>query len=415
MQNPIKKLKTHTDNANKKSPESPLRPMESIPGGYFSALSEGYRKAAQIFCIVLVLFFLLTLLFNSKLLTYTNFNYLLRDLDAAADLASDNYNSISYTNDELRVTANYRGGIITASTTDMTIYTATGKKSLYLNESFVAPSVAVSKKYALVYDLGGNHFSVYNSFAKVFEKNFDYAISSACASDSGWFSVVSKDESHTAVVYVYDKNFNLRSTYSFGSRYVFHSAINARGDRIAVVTVESDGDRYRTVLAMWEPGKEEKRYEIAVGEALPCGIGFMENGALSVLCTDGISYYDENSGKCLNTYSFEGKKPGRFSMTKSGCALAIPENHAGIVDNLIFVFDKNGKMIYNTIVPGGMLDMAFSGNSLYINQSTSIKKINIKNGAQTVQKISESGTKLIVYNDGNLLLCCQTKAKYIKM
>ena len=97
---------------------------------YFSSLADKYSKASHILYIALAVCLVFTLLFNSKLLTYNNFNYLFRDLGSAAEIAEENYNSISYTNDELRVTKSFRGGIITASTTDIAIYTATGKKPL---------------------------------------------------------------------------------------------------------------------------------------------------------------------------------------------------------------------------------------------------------------------------------------------
>ena len=88
---------------------------------YFEALADKYSKAAHILYIALAVCFVFTLLFNSKLLTYNNFNYLIRDLNTAVDIASENHNSIPYSNDELRVTKKFRGGIVTASTTDMAI------------------------------------------------------------------------------------------------------------------------------------------------------------------------------------------------------------------------------------------------------------------------------------------------------
>ena len=104
-----------------------------VNNNYFSSLAEKYSKASHILYIALAVCFILTLIFNSRILTYNNFSYLFKDFNTAAEIASSNYNSISYSNDKFRTTKNFRGGIITASTTDMAIYNATGKKSLMMH------------------------------------------------------------------------------------------------------------------------------------------------------------------------------------------------------------------------------------------------------------------------------------------
>ena len=200
-----------------------------VKKNYFSSLADKYSKASHILYIALLVCFILTLIFNSKILTYNNFNYLFKDINAAAEIASNNYNSISYTNDELRTTKSFRGGIITASTSDMAIYNATGKKTLHINESFTAPEIAVSQKYAVIYDQGGNKYSVYNSFSRVYNAKTSHSISSVTVADNGWYAVVSKDNEHTSAVYLYDDDFNLRNSYLFATKYVFSVSINTKG------------------------------------------------------------------------------------------------------------------------------------------------------------------------------------------
>ena len=188
------------------------------------------------------------MLFNAKLFTYDNFNYLLKDIDTAFDVAKKNYNSISYTNDDLRVTKSFRGGIITASTTEMAIYAATGKKTLHINENFVSPEIASAQKYAIVYDLGGNNYSVYNSFTRVYHSKTEYSISSVTVADNGWYAITTKDNEHTSVVNLYNEDFKLKNTFYFATKYVFSVSINSKGNRIAIVTVGADerGDKFET-------------------------------------------------------------------------------------------------------------------------------------------------------------------------
>ena len=381
---------------------------------YFSNVSNGYFKASKVFLLMTAAFFLITLLFNSKVLTYNNFNYLMRDINSAASLASGNYSSISYKNDEVRITKNFRGGIITVSSTDMAIYNATGRRTFFANENMVSPNIAVSKKYAVVYELGGNKYRVYNSFAKISEGSFKYPISGAAVSDSGWFSVMSRDNEHNSVVYLYDDDCQLRNTYSFATKYVFSVAINKNGNRIAIILTEADGEKFSTSVMICEPGKKDKRAEVKVSEGLPYGCTFTEDNDIQLICSDGVFLLDPNGGTEKNSYDLEDSNISRVSMTEKGCALSVTSG-VGITNNEVFVFDKKGNMIYNTIVESSMIDMEYDNGYVFINQSSSIMKINIKKDDKKTYKIIDDGKEIIIYDSGNILLCCPTKAMYIKV
>lgn len=405
-------IKKHQDN-NIKSDKSTDKKEEK---NYFSSLADKYSKASHILYIALAVCFVITLLFNSKLLTYNNFNYLIRDLNTAAEVASENYNSIPYTNNEQRITKKFRGGIITACTTDMAIYTATGKKTLHLNESFVSPQIAASQKYSIIYDLGGNKFSVYSSFARVHTEKMPFPISFATVGDNGWFAIVSKDNAHTSVVYLYDDDFNLKSTYSYASKYVFSVSINTRGNRIGIVTTEADasGEEFYTVIELYEPKKKEVKATALIGGGLPCGSCFTDDDALQILCTDGLYVINENNGTLKNKFEFDSKNIYKSSLTEDGCAVVL-SNNQGTVKNTVLAFDKSGNVIYNNDVNNGIFDIEFFEDNIFINQSDSITKINIKNGKISTASVFEKGLDIIVYNSNNVLLCCQTKAKYIKL
>ena len=379
---------------------------------YFSSLSNKYKKASHIMYMLLAVTFVLTLLFNSKLLTYTNFNYLFRDINAAAEAASDNYNSISYTNDEMRVVKNFRGGIVTVSSSDVAIYTATGRRTMHLNENFVSPQVTTSKKYAIAYELGGKKYSVYNSFVKVGGETLKYPISYASVADNGWFAIVSRDAEHASVVYLYDDDMQLRNTYSFATANVFMVDINESGNRIAIFKTETDIDKFSTGVMVAEPGKDESIFDVKVSEGIIYGGGFSVSDGIQLVCTDGYYFIDSSNGKTITHKKFESAA-NRISVTSEGCAVAL-SNNSGEVKNSIFVFDKNGDLVYNTDISGGMLDMEYHKGYVFINQGNSIAKINVKSGDISNINIFENGSDIIVYDGSNILLCCQTKAKYIK-
>ena len=412
MSDNIKKRSTVNNKTSGNNSDAPLKEQKK----YFDTLSDKYLKASHILYIALAACLLLTLLFNAKLLTYNNFNYLIRDFNAAIDLASENYNSISYSNDELRVTKNFRGGIITASTNDMTIYTATGKKTLQLNETFISPQIATSQKYAIIYDLGGVNYSIYNSFARVHHNSSKFPISFITISENGWYAIVSKDSDHNSIVYLYDDDFSLRNTYYYAHKYVFSVSINDKASKIGIVTAESDpsGDKFSTFVDIYEPKQDRVSFSVKLGSALPCGSAFNDNEVIQIICTDGIYTVDENDGTIKNSYSIDPQCIGKISIGKFGCAV-LTSNKIQSTYSTVWVFDKNGKMIYNTDINNGIFDLELFENNVFINQNDSILKINVSNGKQTVTPVSDKGFDIIVYNSNNILLCCQTKAKYIKL
>ena len=406
-----KQNKTTNINTSKKS-----NVKEMNNKNYFASLADKYSIVSHILYIVLVACLVFTLLFNSKLLTYNNFNYLLRDLDSAAEIASQNYNSISYTNDELRVTKSFRGGIITASTSDIAIYTATGEKTLYANEIFVSPEIVSSQKYAIVYEHGGYNYNVYNSFANVHSSKSTHPISLISVSDNGSYAVVSKDNEHSSVVYLYDNDFQLMNTYLFASKYVFSVSINPEGNRIAIVTVEatSDGDKFQTAVMICEPGKKDDLATVKLSCGIPYGSAFSSSGALQVVCSDGLYVLNENNGELKNTFEITNARAHRVSIGKYGCAIAL-SNNIGTVNDTVIVFDKDGKMLYSIDVSNGILDLEYFKDYIFINQTDSLLKINIKNGKKDTISVLDKGNDIIVYNENNVLICCQTKAKYLNI
>ena len=377
---------------------------------YFLSLSRKYKKASHIIYILLAASFVLTLMFNSRLLTYTNFNYLFRDLNSAAEVAAENYNSISYSNDEMRVVKAYRGGIITASSTDMAIYNASGRKTLYLSESFVSPQIATSKKYAIVYDLGGNKYSVYNSFSRVGGEKLEYPISSVAVSDNGWFAIVSKDAQHASVVYLYDDDLQLRNTYYFANARVFCVDINDNGSKIAVFKTVTDMDKFSTSVMVCEPGKDKSSFDVQISQGMVYGAGFLENGKIQAVCTDGYYLIDGSDGKILKSYGFDGELASRVSLSDDGCAVVL----SGVAQSSLLVFDKKGELACSTAIESGMLDMEYYSGFVFVNRGDELLKINVKNGSSSSIKLNDKGNDIIVYDSKNILLCCQTKAKYIE-
>ena len=107
-------------------------------------------------------------------------------------------------------------------------------------------------------------------------------------------------------------------------------------------------------------------------------------------------------------------KINRVSLTAKGGAVSSSAKN-GIANNRILVFDKKGEMTFTTELEGGLVDMEYYDGYVFVNQSNSVVRMNVKDGKRTTVRTNDSGTDIIVYDSGNILLCYRTKATYIEM
>jgi flagellar basal body rod protein FlgG len=180
------------------------------------------------------------------------------------------------------------------------------------------------------------------------------------------------------VVYLYDDDMQLKSTYSFASATVFMVALNESGNRLAIFKTETAIDKFATGVMVTEPGKKTSLFDIRISTGIVCGGGFTKDGKLQLITTDGYYLIDSSNGKTLANTAFD-RAITRVSVTNEGCAVALT-NNSGEVKNSILAFDKNGKQIYDYDFSGGILDMEYHDGYVFINQGDSITKITLKGG-----------------------------------
>ena len=156
---------------------------------YYASVSAHYKVAQRILCLFLVFFLVISVLLNFKEITYDNFFYLLKDFTSAADAGNNYYETLSYESDSRQRFTLYRGGIASVSPSRISIFTATGRRTLNETSGFSSPFAISSDKYVLFYDTAGNTFSIYNSFARVYTEKLDYPVKCASLADDGSFAV----------------------------------------------------------------------------------------------------------------------------------------------------------------------------------------------------------------------------------
>ena len=263
---------------------------------YYASVSAFYKIAERLLWIVLAVFLTFSLATNYKEITYDNFFYLLRDFSAAADSNTSNYQILSYDSDDRQKFDLYRGGLVSASPSTVSIFTAGGRRTLRNNNDYYSPNVVCCDKYVLVYDTAASSFSMYNSFSKIHHEKLDGPITDACFNGEGAFALAVRQNDIKTVIYLYGDDIKLRGSIP-DKRFVFDMALNDSQSRFAALYYESgDGTGCTSVCIYDVKSSSSARMlkEISLEGEFPLACSFLDNEAVAVITNRSLRIYDKN-------------------------------------------------------------------------------------------------------------------------
>ena len=138
----------------------------SIP--YYENLAARLGFARVVLYMVLLVFVVVTVISNHRLITYENLYYLAKDIGAASQTAKAQADSLSYPiSSKGSDFGLYRGGLVISGVVVVTAMSASGRQTLSVNVAYADPCVRASDKFCLSFGRGEKSFSVYNAFVQV--------------------------------------------------------------------------------------------------------------------------------------------------------------------------------------------------------------------------------------------------------
>lgn len=325
------------NNLKKKISTIFIRPLND-PKGTYSCI---YTKASHIyhFIAVLIVFFasvfaIVALLFNLSNITYDNFYYFIKDFDTI--IATEEYSSfrVDYSYEDLRSYIGYKGGVATIGQSSLTIYSATGQKTGKFYHTYSSPEIKGGANYLIIYDQGGNDFSIYNSFARLYSEHLTYPISLIEMCDSGEFVVVTTNNEYRSVLYFYNSDFDCIGAYYY-NEYVTSVALSSEGKYMLVSIANTDTGTlstkmylyYTDRIELYENGKLEAQVIPTDSNSIiiDCCIG-VSGGVLSennycCLHLDSISVYDNSNN--MRNYEFHSSLCSDFEFDSDGIAVIL--------------------------------------------------------------------------------------------
>lgn len=387
--------------------------LDAPQNAYYEGVSEKLGILQVVLYLSLFAFVVLSFFRNTQLITYQNFYYFFKDLNASAEtVLADTSDTLSYPTASKQSFALYRGGLSVVSDTSVTIFTASGRQTVSRNVSFSNAVTVGSGKYLLVYELGGTKYALFNSYTQIFEGNTEYPISNAKVSDSGNYVLVTSSKTYTSVVSLYNDRFSLINRYNKNG-YVTDVAIDREGERLAVVSVHSRDGLFLSELMICDVGASTARHTVEIEDIAVFSCTFAADDRISLLHSGGLLFYGVN-GKVIRQHVFDGYTVTHATLTPYGNAVCLTEDE-NPQQQVLRVYDEDGRLLCEQATEERMLQLSISSDCLCWLSEKGVHAVWFRSEKNIFLECDTSEKYLISVGNGEALLCSGQKAEYLTL
>ena len=375
---------------------------------YFASVSAFYKVIERILWVLLVLFLIFSLLTNYKEITFNNFFYLLKDFSSAVDSDTYNYQILSYDSDKRQKFALFRGGIVSASPSSVSVFTTSGRRTLRNNNDYYSPNIVSCDKYFLVYDAKSSSFSVYNSFSKVYNKKFEdsMVITDAVFDDDGSFAVATLQDGIKMKIYLYRKNIKLGGEIP-QYNYVFDMSLNSIENRLATIAYDVGAGTGKTIVTVFDTANANNKPIVhSFADEFPISCAYLENGKLAVITSGSIRIFDENLIQDQKENFYEASISA-FNVSKNGAVAVVS---SGTV-RTVYAYNSKGSLVYNKNIGENIIKADIVGKYLFLQTASGVIRIDTAN--KTREFLSSSQGDMLVYSENTAIVCGEAKAEYL--
>ncbi len=375
---------------------------------YFASVSAFYKVIERILWVALILFLVFSLTTNYKEITFNNFFYLLKDFSSAVDSETSNYQVLSYDSDKRQKFALFRGGVVSASPSSVSVFTTSGRRSLRNNNEYYSPNIVASDKYFIVYDSASSSFSVFNSFSKVYNQKFEDPITDAAFADDGSFAVATRQADIKTIIHLYGKNIKERG-YISQSDYVFDMSLSSQEGRLATIAYDVGDGTGETIITFYDVGTSnsaKKLKEYSVKGEFPLSCAYIDGGKLAVVTSGSIRIFDRDMNQTKSESFYEAGITA-FNVSKNGAVAVVSSGSV----RTAYAFDASGDLVYNKQIGDNVIKADIVGEYLFLQTSSGVIRINTDD--KTRKFLPSSQGSMLVYGEDTAIVCGEARAEYL--
>lgn len=228
--------------------------------------------------------------------------------------------------------------------------------------SLTSPTAAMGQQNALIYESGGEDYLMYSRDGLLFSRSSDTPIRCGAVAKNGIYALVTAPSDYTSLLSIYSVTHSVLFTQSVSDPNVAFTALSASAERVALVTLTSDGGRICSALTVYDTVETEPMLVTQLSGQLVLDMKFDKLDRLVLLTDRGIIYYNE---KCELVSQYEyAENLEAFCLTFEGSAALLFDTGNVTTGKLLELIDGSG-LKYSIQVPYGVKAVTASGNNAF--------------------------------------------------
>lgn len=371
---------------------------------YYANVATGYKVSKFVLLAVLLCYLIVSMSIYRSYITYDNLMYLLRDFDTDAASAAAGFSDISYDDDgDMRFDI-YKDRLALVTNTSLTLYNTAGATELKSTGTGNSPALLTGDKYAMVYDVGGTSYYLYNTVARVLSKTTEGRIQSAALSDSGTYLLVTRARENRYLISIYDDSFR-ELTRIYKDKFVIDAALDRSGTKYAVVSFEVNSADFVCEVMSGKCSSDESN-SVSVAGYLPLSVNYFSNGSFAVVCDAGVLFFSSD-GQMTSEYKFSGKDLVFADFCGDRILVSVSENIVASRSRLILLA-PSGQVEKEIQVDGKISAAAVGNKNIFYVCSGELTSVS-PDGSSTTTDCPPDVRALVPYLD-DVVVCTGTSA-----
>jgi hypothetical protein len=376
---------------------------------YYLRVSRRYMVAGILLMVTLVLYIMGVMAFFGDYVTYDNLKYLSRDFSAVSFSGSAGFSSVVYNGRENVKFEYFRGGVAMVNGDTLTYYDPSGIPLIDEKINYSDPVIVSGNKYMLVYDLGGEEYSIYNQLTKIIGKEAEGRIVTCDIATDGASVIVTRSKETKYVVTLYNAAFN-KSMSIYKDNYVMDAAISPDGKRVVICSAVPSESDFSCEIDICAAGKSESVRVLTYEHTMPLDVYAAKDGFV-LLCDRGIYFYDYE-GKSIGSHTFDGMSLRYADINEKSAAIVGSTNALGNEARLL-VFNLSGEKICDRVI-GERVAAVYAGRdtktaAAYLKTSNNVLSVgpggeellfDAENAGEIVSAVPVSGGAIVCRRSG---------------
>ena len=375
---------------------------------YYLRLATRYKIVKYITIVLALVFGVTMLTMFSGDITAENFQYLIKDLDLSGFANGYDFDTLLYNGGSNSVFGIYRGEMAVVSPGTVSLYKPSAALSLNKSNIFYNPKLLTSDKYFLVYDRGdtSRSYSVFNSFAELKTETYPYPITGAAIADSGYYALVTRDDSFRGIIRMYDDSFRQVMKIE-KDKFILSIDLSHDGKTLAIASVYDQGGDYVAEVMTVRVGEEKPAAIVEEKGSLPLKIKFMKDGNIGVLYSDRAVIYNADATKRAEYY-YSSMASVHAEIGESYVCAVYNTSVIGN-DKTVVIYDTEGHTLFTTDLKGELLSIVPNGNTICLLFEDNVVSLDVTEKSIKTLQVEPNAIE-IVFSGDTPIICYSGKA-----